>query len=78
MRETGGQASRDYHVARARVELDTAYRASCLDAAAAHLRLFGMHVQRARQLSRAEGAASEAELAWLDRCAPFHERCLVA
>jgi hypothetical protein len=37
-----------YHQERARVELDLSYRAEHRAAAAAHLRLAGLHLQRAR------------------------------
>ncbi|MDT9599154.1 hypothetical protein [Sphingosinicella rhizophila] len=41
---------RDYHVQRARAELDSAYRAPNNEAAASHLRLSALHMERARSL----------------------------
>ena len=48
------QADRDYHVERARAELDAAYRAVGSDAAQAHLRLCSMHMARAKALLESE------------------------
>ena len=61
---------KDYHVARARAELDAAYRAASAEAAARHFKLCGIHMRRAEALAE-EGR--EAELVWLERCAPLHE-----
>lgn len=63
-----------YHTERARVELDAAYRADDRDAAAAHLRLCSLHMQRAREtLTR---PTPPKELEWLEGWAPLHERAL--
>ena len=53
---------RDYHVVRARQELDDAYRAVGRDAAMAHLTLFSLHLDKARLIGRrrADAAASGA------------------
>jgi hypothetical protein len=40
---------RDYHLGRARAELDLAYRAERKDVAAAHMRLSSLHMQRIAQ-----------------------------
>jgi len=68
-------ADREYHVARARAELDSAYRAADSESASAHLRLCSMHMARARTLLE---AASERlpELEWIERCRPLHEKSL--
>jgi hypothetical protein len=42
---------RDYHIQRARTELDWAYRAERRDVAAAHLRLSSLHMERVKALS---------------------------
>ncbi|MBV8685324.1 MAG: hypothetical protein JOZ90_14655 [Alphaproteobacteria bacterium] len=66
-----------YHVERARAELDAAYRATGGAVAAAHLRLSSLHMRRARDLAaRPLPPPAAAELDWLDRCAPLHEKCL--
>lgn len=67
---------REYHVERARVELDAAYRAASGRAAAAHLRLSSMHMQRAGALAAPPAPEPvELELDWMHRCTPLHERC---
>jgi hypothetical protein len=49
---------RDYHMERARSELDWAYRAEGEAVAEAHLRLSALHMQRLRDLDdRCGGAA---------------------
>ena len=68
---TQSNADREYHVERARAELDAAYRAVGSGAAEAHLRLCSMHMARARG---AVDAPQEVE--WIDRCRPLHEKCL--
>ena len=40
---------RNYHLERARAELDLAYRAERKDVAAAHMRLSSLHMQRIAQ-----------------------------
>jgi hypothetical protein len=68
---------REYHVERARAELDRAYRAETTRVATAHLRLCSMHMERARSLiAPPEPISAAVELDWLQRCAPLHERCL--
>jgi hypothetical protein len=47
----------EYHTARARAELDMAYRAERAEVVEAHLRLSSLHMQRARVADR-PGAAS--------------------
>jgi hypothetical protein len=42
----------DYHVERARAEIDRGYRAQSEEAAAAHMKLSALHMERAR-LARA-------------------------
>ncbi|HEY1604994.1 MAG TPA: hypothetical protein VGF77_05295 [Allosphingosinicella sp.] len=61
-----------YHVERARVELDAAYRAGQAEVAAAHLRLCALHMNRARETS----PRPVKELEWLEGLAPLHERAL--
>ena len=70
-------ADRDYHVERARAELDAAYRAARPDAARAHFHLCSMHMARAVTL-RERDAGRLPELEWIDSCRPLHEKCLAA
>ncbi len=42
---------RDYHMQRARAEMDMAQDAMCETAAEAHMRLSGLHMDRAKQLT---------------------------
>ena len=49
---------RDYHIDRARAELDWAYRADRDVAAQAHLRLSALHLRRLRDLDESCGGAS--------------------
>ncbi len=44
--------NRDYHMRRAREELDEAYRAEGFTRANAHFRLSSLHMERVRELSR--------------------------
>ena len=60
---------KDFHVARARAELDAAYRAERSDVVTAHLKLSALHMRRAQQLAE---AGREMEIAWIERCAPLH------
>jgi hypothetical protein len=59
---------KEFHVARARAELDAAYRAERSEVAAAHLKLSALHMRRAQQLV----VQSDMELSWIERCAPLH------
>jgi hypothetical protein len=70
-----GDADREYHVERARAELDAAYRAVGSEAAGAHLRLCSMHMARARMMMEVPSEAPP-ELEWIENCRPLHERCL--
>ena len=49
---------RDYHMERARSELDWAYRADHDTAAEAHLRLSALHMRRLRELDESCGGAT--------------------
>ncbi|HYW14650.1 MAG TPA: hypothetical protein VE891_00660 [Allosphingosinicella sp.] len=70
-------SDREYHVERARAELDAAYRAVGRDSAQAHLRLCSMHMAKAKVLlERTTQRASELE--WIESCRPLHERCLAS
>lgn len=69
------EAEREYHIERARAELDAAYRAAGSDAAQAHLRLCSMHMARARTLLE-QAQQSPPELEWIESCRPLHEKCL--
>ena len=40
------ESDRDYHVRRARAELDLAYRSECRSAMESHLRLSSLHMRR--------------------------------
>lgn len=51
------ETERDYHMRRARAELDLAYRSECRTAMESHLRLSSLHMQRLRS---AESAARPA------------------
>ena len=56
------ESSRDYHMRRARVELDLAYRAEGWAAMEAHLKLSALHMARLREAAAA-------------RCAPAAVTC---
>lgn len=51
----------DYHVNRARAEMDCAYRARTHAAAAAHMKLSALHMDSARSARRSDLAGAEAE-----------------
>ena len=68
-------ADREYHIERARAELDAGYRAAGSDAARAHFRLCSMHMARARTLLE-HATKSLPELEWIESCRPLHEKCL--
>ena len=61
---------KDYHVVRARAELDAAYRAESSAVAAVHLKLAAIHMRRAQLFSEVR---REAEMVWIERCAPLHQ-----
>lgn len=71
-----------YHVGRARAELDAAYRAAGSRAAAAHLSLFLLHLEEARSTPAGAAAlgdtAKNAEIDWMERSQPLHRHSLVA
>lgn len=48
---------REYHLRRARAELDMAHRSSCRVAADAHMKLSMLHMERVRQGNARVGAA---------------------
>ncbi len=65
-----------YHVARARAELDSAYRTATAEASERHMQLCTLHLRQAR-LHRAPLTGSAArEHDWLQHLAHFHARCL--
>jgi hypothetical protein len=65
-----------YHVARARAELDYAYRTATPEASERHMQLCTLHLREAR-LRRAPLAGSAArEYEWLQHLARFHAKCL--
>ena len=68
-----GPDERDYHIARARAELDAAYRAERSEVAAAHLKLCALHMRRAQG---DPGPARAVEIDRLERCAPLHGAAL--
>lgn len=68
-------ADREYHIERARAELDAAYRAAGSVAAKAHLSLCSMHMAQARTLLE-RPRRSAAELDWIESCRPLHVKCL--
>lgn len=69
---------RHYHVARARVELDIAYRTEKQEASERHMQLCTLHLREAR-LHRAPLAGPAArEYGWLEDLAHFHSKCLGA
>lgn len=72
------EQDRKYHVARARAELDSSYRATRPEAAAIHLRLSSMHLQQARALDGALPEPIARDLAWLEEFADFHGQRLNA
>ena len=54
------QRDRDYHVERARAELDLAQEAESQAAALAHARLSSLHLEQARQVNgRSDGIGSD-------------------
>ena len=65
-----------YHLERARVELDAAYRAAAGEGAAAHLRLCALHMRQARETSPRPPLVKE--LDWLEGFVPLHERVLLS
>ena len=69
------EADREYHIERARAELDAAYRAAGSDAAKAHLGLCSMHMARARTLIE-QTRRAPTELEWIESFRPLHERSL--
>ena len=71
-----GPDEREYHVERARAELDAGYRATGSQAAASHLQLCSLHMARARLRQGTEGFDAPPELRWLDACSALHERAL--
>ncbi len=75
-RDRARDLDRQYHVARARAELDSAYRTATPEASERHMQLCTVHLRRAR-LHRAPLAGSAArEYDWLQHLAHFHARCL--
>lgn len=69
---------RHYHVARARAELDSAYRTEKQEASERHMQLCTLHLREAR-LHRAPLAGPAArEYDWLEDLAYFHSKCLAA
>jgi hypothetical protein len=60
----GGENEHDFHVRRARAELDLAYRTGSYSAMISHLRLSALHMDRARKtLSPVRPSAGIAALA---------------
>ena len=55
--------NRDYHMRRAREEMDEAYRAAGWTAANAHCRLSSLHMQRVRELAPSASASGRGGLA---------------
>jgi hypothetical protein len=55
----------DYHIGRARAEMDCAYRAGGNAAATAHMKLSALHMERARLAKESGGAAAaESDRRW--------------
>jgi hypothetical protein len=54
------EVERDFHIRRAREELDLAYRADAFAVAAVHLKLSALHMARLRPASAAAAAAGGA------------------
>lgn len=65
-----------YHAARARDELEAAYRAERSAIVAIRLKLCALHIRRARSALRGLPHGAPGELDWLERSASFHEKCL--
>jgi hypothetical protein len=65
-----------YHAARARDELEAAYRAERPAIAAIRLKLCALHIRRARQASQRVANVPARELDWLERSAAYHRKCL--
>lgn len=68
-------SDREYHIERARAELDAAYRAAGSDSARAHLGLCSMHMARAKALLE-QAQRNPTELEWIESFRPLHERSL--
>jgi hypothetical protein len=54
------QSDREYHLQRARAELDVAYRAERENVAQVHMRLSALHMERLRQIESDGYAAAAA------------------
>ncbi len=77
-RNQANDQERHYHVARARAELDIAYRTEKQEASERHMQLCTLHLREAR-LHRAPLAGPIAkEYDWLRDLAYFHSKCLGA
>jgi hypothetical protein len=66
-------AGRDWHIERARAELDAAYRAAGARAAEIHLTLCSLHLEQAGWV---RPSAAQREGDWMRRCRPLHRRAL--
>ncbi|MGZ8998675.1 MAG: hypothetical protein ACXW2T_07465 [Allosphingosinicella sp.] len=65
-----------YHSARARDELEAAYRAERPQVAAIRLKLCALHIRRARSALRRSANAPAWELDWIEHSLSCHEKCL--
>jgi len=66
-----------YHSARARDELEAAYRAERPQVAAIRLKLCALHIRRARSAYRRSAHSPAGELDWLEHSLSCHEKCLL-
>jgi hypothetical protein len=71
--EAQGSGGGLWHVARARAELDAAFRAAGEPAAAAHLKLAELHLDRAGWSRAAAAPGVGLEMDWLRRFRPLHD-----
>lgn len=76
--EQARDQDRHYHVARARAELDSAYRTATPEASERHMQLCALHLREARLHRAPLAGAAARENDWLQDLAHFHSKCLRA
>jgi hypothetical protein len=76
--EQAHNQERHYHVARARAELDIAYRTEKQEASDRHMQLCTLHLREARLHRTPLAGPLAKEYDWLQDLAYFHSKCLGA